>query len=83
MQTECISVQAIVQCEEIEILPDLSQYDIQDVAEIYYNPSYDLLFAHETAPSLSGHERATVTESGAVSVNTGEFTGRSPKTNTW
>jgi len=40
MQTECISVQAIVQCEEIEILPDLSQYDIQDVAEIYYNPSY-------------------------------------------
>ena len=72
-------MQAIVQSEEIEILPDLSQYNIHDVAEIYYNPSYELLFAHETAPSLSGHERATVTESGAVSVNTGEFTGRSPK----
>ena len=56
-------MQAIVQCEEIEILPDLSQYDIQDVAEIYYNPSYDLLFGHETAPSLSGHERATVIRS--------------------
>ena len=79
MQTECVSVQAIVQSEEIEILPDLSKYDIHDVAKIYYNPSYELLFAHETAPSLSGHERATVTESGAVSVNTGEFTGRSPK----
>lgn len=72
-------MQAIVQSEEIEFLPDLSKYDIHEIAEIYYNPSYELLFAHETAPSLSGHERATVTESGAVSVNTGEFTGRSPK----
>ena len=61
MQTECKSVQAIVQSEEIEIRPDLSQYDIHDVAEIYYNPSYELLFAHETAPSLSGHEPVSYT----------------------
>ena len=52
MQTECVSVQAIVQSEEIEFLPDLSKYDIHEIAEIYYNPSYELLFAHETAPSL-------------------------------
>tara|TARA_S200000501_G_scaffold345054_1_gene357381 strand:+ start:18 stop:1667 length:1650 start_codon:yes stop_codon:yes gene_type:complete len=79
MQTECISVQAFVQSVRIEIIPDLDQYDIHDVTEIYYNPSYELLFKHETDASLSGHERATITESGAVSVNTGEFTGRSPK----
>ena len=79
MQTECIPVQANVQSVKIEIIPDLSQYGIHDVTEIYYNSSYELLFTHETDASLSGHERATITESGAVSVNTGEFTGRSPK----
>ena len=68
-------MQANVQSVEIEIIPDLSQYGIHDVTEIYYNPSYELLFTHETDASLSGHERATITESGAVSVNTGEFTG--------
>ncbi len=72
-------MQAFVQSVRIEIIPDLDQYDIHDVTEIYYNPSYELLFKHETDASLSGHERATITESGAVSVNTGEFTGRSPK----
>ena len=72
-------MQANVQSVEIEIIPDLNQYGIHDVTEIYYNPSYELLFTHETDASLSGHERATITESGAVSVNTGEFTGRSPK----
>ena len=72
-------MQAIVQSEELKIISDLSRYDIRDVAEIYYNPTYKLLFMHETKVSLSGYERATITESGAVSVNTGEFTGRSPK----
>ena len=72
-------MQAIVKSEELKIISDLSRYDIQDVSEIYHNPTYKLLFAHETEGSLSGYERATITESGAVSVNTGEFTGRSPK----
>ena len=79
MQTECISGQATVRSIEIEGIPDLSQYDIHDVTEIYYNLSYELLFTRETDTSLSDHERATITESEAVSVNTGEFTGRSPK----
>ncbi len=72
-------MQAIVQAEEILNYPDLSQYGITDVAKIYYNPGYELLFRHETNPALKGYERAVLTESGAVSVNTGEFTGRSPK----
>lgn len=72
-------MQAIVQAKEILNYPDLTQYGITDVAKIYYNPGYELLFRHETNPALKGYERAVLTESGAVSVNTGEFTGRSPK----
>jgi len=58
---------------------DLSQYGITDVKEIYYNPSYELLFEHEMDPALEGFERGVHTKSGAVSVDTGVFTGRSPK----
>lgn len=58
---------------------DLSAYGISNVAEIVYQPSYDLLFEEETRPGLQGYEKGAITESGAVSVDTGIFTGRSPK----
>ncbi|SCA58223.1 phosphoenolpyruvate carboxykinase [Candidatus Terasakiella magnetica] len=58
---------------------DLSKYGIDNVQEIVYNPSYDLLFEEETKDSLEGYEKGIVTELGAVSVDTGIFTGRSPK----
>ena len=58
---------------------DLSLYGIVDVKEIIYNPSFELLFEHEMDPSLEGFERGVLTKSGAVSVDTGIFTGRSPK----
>jgi len=58
---------------------DLSVYGIKDVEEIVYNPSYDLLFEEETKAGLEGYEKGIVTESGAVAVDTGIFTGRSPK----
>ncbi|KXO09720.1 Phosphoenolpyruvate carboxykinase [Moritella sp. JT01] len=58
---------------------DLSVYGIKDVEEIVYNPSYALLFSEETKVGLEGYEKGTVTESGAVAVDTGIFTGRSPK----
>lgn len=58
---------------------DLSPYGIADVKEIIYNPSFELLFEHEMDPSLEGFERGVLTKSGAVSVDTGVFTGRSPK----
>ena len=58
---------------------DLSSYGINDVTEVVYNPSYELLFAEETKSELSGFDKGVVTELGAVSVDTGIFTGRSPK----
>ena len=76
-------MQAIVQTEETFDHPNLSQYGISNATKIYYNPSYELLFEHETDPALEGYERAVLKESDAVSVNTGEFTGRSTKDNEW
>ena len=58
---------------------DLAAYGIHDIGEIIHNPSYDLLFEEETDPSLTGYERGVVTKLGAVAVDTGIFTGRSPK----
>lgn len=58
---------------------ELEQYGIRDAAEIIYNPSYDLLFDEETRPGLTGYEHGVITTSGAVAVDTGIFTGRSPK----
>ncbi|WP_135080460.1 phosphoenolpyruvate carboxykinase (ATP) [Terasakiella sp. SH-1] len=58
---------------------DLSKYGIENVEEIVHNPSYDVLFAEETKDGLEGYEKGIVTELGAVSVDTGIFTGRSPK----
>jgi phosphoenolpyruvate carboxykinase (ATP) len=57
----------------------LEQYGIHDVAEIVRNPSYEQLFIEETNPTLTGFERGVVTSMGAVKVDTGVFTGRSPK----
>ncbi len=58
---------------------DLSQYGINNVTEVVYNPSYELLFSEETKADLDGFDKGVVTESGAVNVDTGIFTGRSPK----
>lgn len=57
----------------------LAEIGIKDVQEIVYNPSYDTLFKEETRPDLEGFEKGKVTELGAVAVDTGIFTGRSPK----
>lgn len=58
---------------------DLTRYGIENVSDIVYNPSYEVLFEEETKASLEGFERGVITESGAVAVDTGIFTGRSPK----
>ncbi|HRX30529.1 MAG TPA: phosphoenolpyruvate carboxykinase (ATP) [Tenuifilaceae bacterium] len=58
---------------------DLSVYGIVKPEEVFYNPDYDLLYEHETNPNLKGYEKGVVTKLGAVSVDTGIFTGRSPK----
>ncbi|MGL4205255.1 MAG: phosphoenolpyruvate carboxykinase (ATP), partial [Aeromonadaceae bacterium] len=57
----------------------LESYGIHDVIEVIRNPSYEALYAAELDPTLSGYERGMVTSLGAVKVDTGVFTGRSPK----
>ncbi len=57
----------------------LSKVGINEHKTIYRNLSYDELFKHETDSSLEGYEKGFVTSSGAVAVETGRFTGRSPK----
>ncbi|MBA0194342.1 phosphoenolpyruvate carboxykinase (ATP) [Pectobacterium carotovorum] len=57
----------------------LAAYGIHDVRDIVYNPSYELLFKEELSPTLQGYERGIETQLGAVAVDTGIFTGRSPK----
>jgi phosphoenolpyruvate carboxykinase (ATP) len=58
---------------------DLTKYGIKGVTEVIYNPSYERLFEEEIDPDLEGYEKGVLTQSGAVNVMTGMFTGRSPK----
>ncbi|MEZ5072646.1 MAG: phosphoenolpyruvate carboxykinase (ATP) [Bacteroidales bacterium] len=57
----------------------LEQYGITGATDVVYNPSYAALYAAETDPALEGFERGVESEFGAVKVDTGIFTGRSPK----
>jgi len=58
---------------------DLSAYGISSALQILYNPSYEQLFHEETRDELQALERGTLTQYGAIAVDTGAFTGRSPK----
>jgi len=62
-----------------KIIQDLEKLGIKGNYEIVYNPSYEELYQDEVSPENQGFEKAELTESGAVSVKTGIFTGRSPK----
>ncbi len=57
----------------------LYQYGIRGVKELIHNPSYEDLFKEETSPALEGFEHGIVTNTGALAVDTGIFTGRSPR----
>ena len=58
---------------------DLKAYGISDVIDILYNPDYETLYREELNPDLQGFERGRETTLGAIAVDTGIFTGRSPK----
>jgi len=58
---------------------DLSKYGISNDIEVIQNPTYEQLFQAEMDPANQGYEKGELTTTGAVSVKTGVFTGRSPK----
>ena len=39
---------------------DLTKYGITDVKEVLHNPSYEVLFAEETDPTLEGYEKGSL-----------------------
>ncbi len=57
----------------------LERHGITQYDEIFYNLSAEELLAHETSSSTPVNERGTVTPAGAVAIDTGKYTGRSPK----
>ena len=58
---------------------DLTKYGITGATEIIHNPSYEVLFAEENRPELTGYDKGQLTELDAMNVMTGIYTGRSPK----
>ncbi len=58
---------------------DLGLYGIKDVKEIFHNLSYEELYNHEMNSELEGFEQGFLTDMDSVTVDTGVFTGRSPK----
>ena len=52
---------------------ELSDYGIQDIKEIIYNPSYNTLFSEETKPGLEGYEKGIITKPGAIAIDTGVY----------
>jgi len=61
------------------VIAGLKALGITRITEFHYNLSFDELYEHETAPNLQGYEKGAVSTLGAVAVDTGKFTGRSPK----
>ena len=65
--------------KHIKIIQQLDDLGITGYQEVVYNPSYEELFQAENSAKNEGFEKGALTESGAMAVQTGIFTGRSPK----
>ena len=63
----------------LAVITQLKALGLTPIASMDYNLSFDELFVHETDPQLEGYEKGQVSSLGAVAVDTGKFTGRSPK----
>ena len=65
--------------KNIKIIQEFHDLGITGYHEVSYNPSYQELYVAEVSPHRKGFEKGADTETGAVAVKTGVFTGRSPK----
>lgn len=65
--------------KNIRIIQELHDLGITGYQEVVYNPSYEQLYKAEISQKNVGFEKGAVTETGAMAVKTGVFTGRSPK----
>ena len=65
--------------KNIKIIQQLHELGITGYEEVVYNPTYEELFKAEMSTKNVGFEKGALTDSGAVAVKTGIFTGRSPK----
>ncbi|OJV18221.1 MAG: phosphoenolpyruvate carboxykinase (ATP) [Bacteroidetes bacterium 41-46] len=61
------------------IASDLLKYGIVNVGKVMYNPTYEEMFKAEIDEKNEGFDKGVLTDTGAVAVMTGIFTGRSPK----
>ena len=65
--------------KNIKIIQELHDLGITGYHEVSYNPTYEELYQAEVSHKRKGYEKGALTETGAVAVKTGVFTGRSPK----
>ncbi len=65
--------------KQARLLNSLKIYGIVEPREVIHNPSYELLFGEEFNIERIGYDIGRLTELDAVAVDTGIFTGRSPK----
>lgn len=65
--------------KNIKIIQELHNLGITGYHEVVYNPSYEELYKAEVSNKRKGYEKGALTDTGAVAVKTGVFTGRSPK----
>lgn len=57
----------------------LDKIGITSADKVFHNLSYDELYHHEIEADPDTYERGRITKCGAIAVDTGRFTGRSPK----
>ena len=61
------------------LFEQLKKNGINKIKEIFHNLAYEELYCHETSPAAQEDEKCVETLSGAVAIDTGKYTGRSPK----
>ncbi len=65
--------------KNIKVIQELHNLGITGYHEVSYNPTFEELYQAEVSHQCVGFEKGALTNSGAVAVKTGIFTGRSPK----